>query len=406
MNLMIRILAILTCLLSFGGTAQAQSTLDVVAKVNERVITAFELEQRIRFFTLLRAGSDARKEALDRLIEERLQLELGERFRITPSEPEVLAGMEEFAKRGNLSREDFIKALNGAGVEEQTFREFVKAGLIWRSVVRGRFGGQVSISEADIDKALAATSPQRKGVRVRFAEIIMPADTPENRARSLRLADQIRQSPSAGAFSAAAREYSLSGSRDNGGLVDWIDLADMQPGLSAILLTLQPGEISKPLEIPNAVAIFQLRQIEETATIDPVDQTVKYLVYTIPNGQSAEAQAEVADIRANSDICPDLYEHAKGLPVERLVEGSALLPEVPGDIALQLARLDKGEFTTDLTPAGNLRLVMLCSRDKVLPPEVTRDSIREQLASQRLATYGAGYLAELRANANIVIYGE
>ncbi|MEO8529797.1 MAG: peptidylprolyl isomerase [Deltaproteobacteria bacterium] len=403
---MIRITAILICLLGVLPAAQAQSSLNVVAKVNERVITEFELEQRTRFFTLLQAGADTRKQALDRLIEERLQFDVAKRFGITPTDADVLAGMTEFAARGQLKLPDFIKALNGAGVEEQTFRDFVKAGLIWRIVVRGRFGAQVKVTELDIDKALSATAPQKKGVRVLFSEIIMPADTPENRAKALRLADQIQQSPSVGAFSAAARSYSLSGSRDAGGQVPWVDLADMQPALAAIMLTLQPGEISKPFEIPNAVALFQLRAIEDKATYDPIAQTVKYLVYTIPNGQSAEALQEVANLRANSDICPDLYEHAKGLPSERLIEGDSPLADVPSDIALALARLDRGEMTTDLTPAGNLRVVMLCSRNRELPPELTRDSVRESLLNQRLATYGAGYLSELRANANITIYGE
>jgi peptidyl-prolyl cis-trans isomerase SurA len=397
-------LAILITVLGLTLPVAAQGGLTVVAKVNERVITAFELEQRTRFFTLLRAGSDPRKEALDRLIEERLQLGLGEKFGLTPSEEQVLAGMEEFAQRGQLTRENFLQVLAGAGVEEQTFRDFVTAGLIWREIVRGRFGGQVSITENDIDKALSATQPRRQGVTVQFAEIIMPADTPANRAKALQIAAQVRANP--GSFSSVAREVSLSGTRERGGLADPLDLADMQPALATILLTLQPGEVSKPLEIPNAVAVFQLRSISETDGIEPAGQTVKYLTYTIPAGQSAEAQAEYATLRDEMDICGDLWAHAKGLPEERLQETTLPLAEVPSDVALTLAKLDRNELAADLTPAGNLRVVMLCQRNREVPPEVTRDIVLENLRNQRIGQLGAGYLAELRADANIVILTE
>ena len=406
MTHLIRMFAALALVLAAALPAAAQSPLTVIAKVNDRVITAFEVDQRARFMTLLRAASDPRKEALERLIEERLQFDIGEKFGIVPTDEAVLAGMEEFAQRGQLSREDFIQALAGAGVEEQTFRDFVKAGLIWREVVRGRFGPLVRITDADIDKALSATAPQRQGVRIQFAEIIMPADTPARRDQALGIAQRIALSPSPGAFSAAARQYSLSGSRDRGGLVDWVDLADMQPGLANILLKLQPGEVSDPVELPNAVAVFQLRAIQETGTIDPIDQTVKYLVYTIPDGAGAAAQAELTELREDTDFCPDLYEHVSDLPAERLQEGEFQLGNVPGDIALALARLDKGEIAADMTPAGNLRVVMLCSRERILPEEITRDSVRTSLINQRLGQLGAGYLAELRGNANIVLYGQ
>ena len=76
----------------------------------------------------------------------------------------------------------------------------------------------------------------------------------------------------------------------------------------------------------------------------------------------------------------------------------------PRDIALELAKLDKGEVSTNLTRAGGQTLVflMLCGRTPVLAEDQDRDSIRLQLRAQRLQSYAEGYLAQLKADARII----
>ncbi len=40
------------------------------------------------------------------------------------------------------------------GVAPETFRDFIANGLLWRELVRGKFLPTVSISEAEIDRAI------------------------------------------------------------------------------------------------------------------------------------------------------------------------------------------------------------------------------------------------------------
>ena len=76
--------------------------------------------------------------------------------------------------------------------------------------------------------------------------------------------------------------------------------------------------------------------------------------------------------------------------------------DLPGDIALELLRLDANEISTNLTRADGTQLLflMLCGRSTELP-EGGRDEVRAALFQQRLESYAAGYMAELRADAII-----
>lgn len=383
--------------------AAAQGLFAPVAVVDERPVTAFERDQRAIMLRLFRTAGDLEAQALESLVDERLQLAEAARLGIEVTADEIADGQTEFAARANLTAEEFTATLAEAGVAPESFADFVRAGVAWRKTVRARFGGRITIPEQQIDRA--ARQEPRPELRVLLSEIILPANTPENAARSRALLDEITRISTLAGFARAAREYSASPSRDRGGRIDWIPVGNLPPTLRDRVTSLGPGELTPPLDIPNAIAIFQLRAIEETDAEGEVTE-VDYAALYLPGGRSAEALAEAEAVRQRVDSCDDLYGVARGLPPERL-ERAALAPsQVPGDVALELARLDPGEASTNLTRAGGRTLVflMLCDRSYADPEAdgPSRDRIRDVLIERRASSAADAYLAELRANAHIV----
>ena len=144
-----------------AAPAVSQNLFAPVIKVNDQAITRYEIEQRARMLTLFRAPGNARELAREQLIEERLKLDAANATGIVIEEEDIQAGMEEFASRANMDAEQFIRALEGAGVSAESYRAFVSAGLTWRELVGARFAPRVSVSEADIERARAAASGRR-----------------------------------------------------------------------------------------------------------------------------------------------------------------------------------------------------------------------------------------------------
>ncbi|MBU2982770.1 peptidylprolyl isomerase [Lentibacter algarum] len=386
-----------------GASVQAQNLFKPAIKVNDKVITGFELQQRARMLQVFRSPGDPTTEARKQLIEERLKIDASEANGVLPSRGEIEAGMEEFAGRAGMTTEQFLKALQGAGVEAQSFHDFVSAGVAWRGLVRAKFGSRVEVNDGDIDAALNATGGSN--VRVLLSEIIIPAPPPRA-AQAQARAEQISKGASLQAFASAARKYSASPSRGRGGKLDWMPVTQLPAQLRPLVLGLAPGQVSEPIPIPGAIALFQMRAIEEGKTVAPEYSAVEYAAYYIAGGRSPEALATAKKLRSRVDTCDDLYGVAKGQPEEVLERGAKAPAEIPTDIAMELAKLDKHEISTTLTRANGQTLVflMLCGRTPKVAEGVERDEIGLGLRNRRLSSYADGYLDQLRTEARIVEY--
>lgn len=395
---------ILTCLTSVIATclvlalpANAQSNpFSPRIIVNERVVSNYELDQRIQFLKVLRTPGDLDKLALDALIEDRLRVQEAERLEIAATPEQVELGMTEFAGRANLSVEQFVAAIAEAGVEPETFRDFVAAGVVWRDVVRAKFGAKTDVTETEIDRTLA-NQARVDGVRVLISELIIPAPPGSEEdvlAQAQNLQSQINSDAS---FAEAARTYSAAPSAARGGRMDWMPLANLPAAIAPFVLALAPGQVSDPIPIPGAVALFQLRDLEETDTEAPETTQVEYAELLLPN--DSNALTAVAGIKAKVDACNDLY--ALGFPANQLTRKTQTMAEVPVDVGLELARLDAGESAATLVRGTARVFVMLCTRMPVVEEPPTRDQVRTQIINQRLSRLADGYLADLRANAII-----
>ncbi len=441
----------LLLLLATPVAAQVASTdlFRAVVMVNGKGITNYEIQQRIIMLRLFRTAGDLDEQALEALIDDRLRMIAAERLDLELTEEQIQEGEAEFAGRAELTRDEFLQALAGAGVARESFRDFVAAGLLWREVVRQRFAQQAAaqINESDIEHAIAATSRRGGGVSVDFAEIILPANTPAAAAEAQRRAEEITAGPmSEAAFSSYARRFSASPSRARGGRVpEPVPIGNLPAPIAQAFLGLAPGGVTEPFPIPNAIAIFQLRRlIDSDAPAEGETVALEYARFLIPGGRTEETLAEAARIRNRVDSCNDLYKVAQGLPPQRLTRETRAPADVPGDIALELAKLDKGESSTALTSGNALVFLMLCGRTAAtladatpdfgtspapagtaegdeaqaearaeaespeaeataVPgvPEVERSAVRERLVNQIVAGYAAGYLAELKADAII-----
>ncbi|SEP57497.1 peptidylprolyl isomerase [Thalassovita taeanensis] len=383
-------------------TALAQGLFAPVIQVNDRVITQYEINQRVALLKALGVPGNPSELAPKQLIEDRLKLDVTSAVGLTLTEEGIDAGVAEFAGRANLTPDALFAGLATQGVDRQTFIDFIVAGVSWRELIRARYSGRVSISDGDVDKALSAVSGG-SSVRVLLSEIIIPIP-PEQEAEVQAVAERISQMKSITEFSSAARKYSATGTRGQGGRLGWMPITNLPVALRPILLGLAPGEVTDPLPFQGAVALFQMRAIEESDYKAPEIAAIEYAAYYIPGGRTEAALATAAKIKNQVNTCDDLYGIAKGQPAEVLERGAKKPDELPRDIAIELAKLDKGEVSTNLTRADGQTLVflMLCGRTPAIAEDASRDDISRQLRNQQLESYANGFLEELRADARII----
>lgn len=389
---------LVACWTLAAGPAIAQQPFAAAATVNGTAITNFQVQQRVLFFSLLRAPGADVASVIDLLIDETLQNEAARAVGITLTPEQLDEGLVEFASRANLAPDEFIAALEREGVAPETFRDFVRNGLFWRTYVQQRFGPLSRPSDAEVNRTLARGNTG--SVRVLLSEIALPL-TPENQAEQQALAQRLSDTVSGqAAFERAAREYSRSSTANVGGRLDWVELSNLAPPVASQVLTLAPGQVSEPVNLGSFIALFLLRDLDETGGGPPAAQTIDYAEYRIPGGRTSETLAQAARLRDRVDVCDDLYGAAQGQPAGTLVRETVPVADLPADLRQELAKLDEGEASTLLSTDGYLRFVMMCGR-VTEPSEAAFEALGQQLLNQRLGSYAQGVLDQLRADAII-----
>lgn len=382
--------------------AQSQNPYAVAIRVNDRVITNFEISQRILLLRAFGTTGDLQKTAQDQLIDDRLRLQAASQAGLTVTDEEVLGGVAEFAARGNLSADQLYQYIAQRGAARESMDDFVRAGLLWRNLVQARFGNRASVSDDEIDTTLNLISGRRQQ-SILFSEIRLPLNQ-RGDEKTLELAKQLSQSISSeAAFGAAARRYSRSPSRARSGRLDWLPVAQLPAQLAGQIMALSPGEVTAPITLGPTVGLFQLRGVRDDPNAEQLPVTLTYTSVNVPGEPGsdrllADAQGLINDV----DTCDDLRAQSERFAIPGHTDHVEEIANVPSVVAVELAGLDRHEASYYTNSAGTLTVVMLCDRLRELP-EGARENIRSGLFNQRLSGFGNGYLQELKSDA-IVTY--
>ena len=148
-------IAIVTAL-AMTGRAEAQA----VAIVNGDPITAFDLEQRSKLIQLSTHQSKPRNEVLEKLVIEKLKVQLLKRFAIDGIDKDVDNAYANMARRMRATPKQFSENLEKSGVKTETLKSRIKAGLVWSQIIRGKYQSSFSSATREVNARLKAKNSQ------------------------------------------------------------------------------------------------------------------------------------------------------------------------------------------------------------------------------------------------------
>ena len=194
-----------TLMIVLAPLAQAETKwLDkIVAIVDDDIILASELDTRIDSITanIERSGKEGpppeqlRKEVLDLLILENIQLQLANRYGVRIEDEELNAAVARIAAGNNLTLAQFQQALTASGASYLAVREQIAKEMILQRVQMGNVNQRIQVTEQEIQNYLQSsegkevTSPE-----FHFSHILLPVSSEatdaerkaaENRAKAL-----------------------------------------------------------------------------------------------------------------------------------------------------------------------------------------------------------------------------
>ena len=390
------------------GHAPAQSLFGAVAEVGDRVVTGYELQQRIVMLEALGTAGDIAETALQQLVDERLQDIAALRDGIEISERQIDDEIEAFAARGELTGAELITQLGQSGVPPESFREFIRVGLAWRTLVRQRFSARSVPTGSEVERELSLTG-RRGGLEFQFSEIFLPTNTPDNASITAQLVPQILALTRTEPFEDAARRFSVGQTRDQGGRVArWVSVFDLPLALNEALSAAGPGQVVGPVEFDGAVGLFQLRAKREAALSTRGREAIDYATYQVRADGRKSARDNAQEVLDRTDSCNDLYGIARGQPEDRLQRQTVPASQIPRETATLLDRLDADEASilTGGADPQSVTVVMLCARLPAGSAENTKElraQAERDVLNRKLNAFATGYLQQLRGETRITI---
>lgn len=258
-------------LAGIGGTpARAEVVEEIVAKVNDDIITMSELrkaEEEIlaeiyRRFTgaeLDRELKKAREQLLRRMIDRKILLHRAERmFDVAKLGDAILQSFKE--QQGIASDEELARLLAAENLSVADLKKRLIDMYAPNEVERYEVADRVSVGEKEIrawyDEHLEEFRAREEAT---VREIVLLAEG-KDRAAVREDAERIRARAAApGAdFAAIAAETSDAGTKKDGGLLGVVSRGDLAPALERAAFATPPGEVSPVLEAEHGFHILKV----------------------------------------------------------------------------------------------------------------------------------------------------
>jgi len=364
-------------------------------QVDDMIITRYEIQQRSAFFELLKFPGNPKKEAEKSLIDDRLKGRAAEKLGIKLKSGALNYEMEIFAKRANLTIDQFSDRLKKAGIDRITWENYMQIPILWFETVNRKFASEISSSVSNKSNQ----NPMITGseIQVLLTEIIIPVQSgfeeeANNRIKDLRKINSIKK------FSEAASKYSVAPTRNVGGKVKWQNLSDLPSVVRPLIAGLSSGEVSEPLPIPGGIAIFQLRDLRESGYKKENSNFVEYAEFIFRKNQKTKNL-----LNSNLMVCDDLYSFLNSTTNAELVRKNVKVRSLSKNIKSILSNLDANEFIFDDTDSSLSKLIMVCGRSK--KETLSQNDINEinrSYVNKRLLSLSNSYLENLRQEARIV----
>ena len=378
----------------FANFLHAKDIFAPAIQVNEMVITQYEIDQRSLFFELLKFPGNHRKEAEKSLIDDRLKLKAAEKFNIEANPTALSFEMELFAKRANLTVEQFAKRLKKSGVDRVTWENYMLIPILWFETVNRKFASEMSSSKL-IDNT-ANQSTARSEIQVLLTEIIIPVQLGFEEEANQRIA-ALRKIKSLENFSEAASTYSVAPTRDVGGKIKWQNMSSLPAVVRPLISGLSIGEVSEPLPISGGLAIFQLRDLRESNKKSK-SSFVDYIEFKFKKNPKINKL-----IMSNVMICDDLYSFLKSTQESELNRKNEKENSLSKELRNTLSELDQNEFVLKDQDDITSKLLMVCGRNETENLSKTdMNEISRSLANKRLLSLANSYLENLRQEARII----
>ena len=398
------ILMLITSL--FGKEILAQETQAISVIVNDEVISRYDVNQRVRLI-LVTSGIPPTEENLKRietqsvkaLINERIQLQEASKLEVPESQEEIQLMLDRIARGNQTTSEGIIENITSQGVKVDTLISQIKSELLWNKIVRGRFGSYINISDDEINIVYDRTIESINKIQYDISEIFIGFEDEREEKESKELADKlVEQLKNDIAFEPVAQQFSQAPSSGQGGRIGWVSEGQLDQEIITGIENLLSSSISKPIKTVNGYYIIKVNGRSEEGGKNPMKNQYNLTSVTF----SKEDKDSANDFSENFVSCKRLESLLENYNEKEInVIGDRLLQELPAELHDELLKKDAGDTLSPRLSEETIDIILICDRKDDIGVQVNKNTIEDNIYSQKLGMMSRRHLRDLRRDAVI-----
>jgi peptidyl-prolyl cis-trans isomerase SurA len=406
-----------------GAAASPDNGIDrIMVIVNDDVITESELrareaEVRQRLISeKIQAPAEAvlRKQVLERIVVELLQLQLARLGGITADDDKVASAIQNIAQQNRMSLADLYKRLEKQGMDEKRFRAQIHDQLLIQQLLEREINNRINVSETEVENFLANSENREGGVEYNLSHILITlpeSATPEiiqkTRARAEALRDELRQGAD---FAQTAIANSQGQNALEGGGLGWKKAGQLPALFVTTLKSMRAGEISDVLRSPGGFHILRLNETRGGKKALTVSQTrARHILVRINEIVTPdEAVQRIRQLRARIDNGVDFAQLARSNSEDpgSASNGGDLGWMNPGQTVPEFEQamdaLKPGELSKPVrSPFGVHLIQVLERRERDVTNERNQADARQQIHARKADERFEQWIRQLRDEAYI-----
>ena len=416
----VKIAALSISLFHPSASGQIEMLDQVVAIVDDDIILASELQERIEGVraTMESRGVEAPpddvivRETLDRLILDSIQLQLANRYGVRIPDQQLDEAMTRLARQNGLTLDQFRVAVEQAGQNYAAMREDLREDLAIQRVQQGNVMRNINISQQEIDNFLTTeegeemTQPEYRVIQALLTTSRGEAAT-EVAAKEAFIDSVLENIESGTAFEEAVggiEPYAFTG-----GDLGWRKLGDIPSMFAPVVPDLSIGEVAKVRSTSGFHLVYLADALGGERLVRQTD--VRHILIK-PTEVLSDAAAEelagslVERVRGGEDFGALARQYSDD--IGSAAEGGELGWTNPGQMVPEfeaaMASANEGEVTEPFRSEFGWHILEVKGRrDKDFSGDIQRNQVANDIREQKYQEELDAWLRKIREEAFVDI---
>lgn len=262
----------------------------IIFKVDNKIITSLDVENEMRYLITLNPNlKNFNKNEIIEISKKSLIKEKIKKIEITKVfvEPKIDEVFLEkllkniYLKIGINDLENFKSYLKNNNIDYQNVLKKIEIEALWNEIIYAKFSSKIKIDEQKIKMDIEKNLNIKKKSYLMSEIFLEVASTDEIK----KIYEEIKLTIKEKGFENAALKYSISGTANLGGKLNWIEETSLNRTIRKIIENKKINEVTDPIAVPGGFLLLKINDIKTVETKKNLEEELKKTINEIKNNQ-------------------------------------------------------------------------------------------------------------------------